>query len=370
LPGVCFEVVESRVYFIIAMNKLIFTFLIVTITFTKGFSQENINAEVTYIGNEGFMIVNNDKKIIIDALYNNTANNGIVNIADSINRQIINNNKPFTNNDLYLITHSHSDHYDKTMVSSYLKNNPGVLLVADSTITKPLETSFTDQIFSATPSRYESIDTTLNGIRLSVYNLKHNSAVKIYNVGYWANIDGLRIFHSGDNILEDTTEYLNTNLFDKPVDVAFLNHNGFLKSTSNSEFIVKHMKPRYIVLMHIPESQLTLVKDKVSKLDKSYPPVFVFSNSLEKISISKPTIVSKKALSNSFVYPVPATNLLWFNQPFSSHLKIQIFDLQGNILIDEPVATSPVDISSFKKGMYLAKLLYSENVTTQIFIKE
>jgi L-ascorbate metabolism protein UlaG (beta-lactamase superfamily) len=339
-------------------------------TFTNVFAQENTPAEITYIGNEGFMIVNNHKKILIDALYNNTGNNGIANVDESINKLIINNQEPFTNSDLFFVTHGNSDHFNQTMVSSYLENNQQSKMVADSTLSKPMEATFTDQIFSTTPARYHSIDTILNGIRFSVYNLKHNSAVKIYNVGYWVDVDGLRIFHGGDNILEDTTEYLNTNLFDKPVDVAFLNHNGFLKSTTNSKFIVNHMKPRYIVLMHIPDSQLSAVKEKVSKLDKSYPPVFVFSASMEKISISKPTIVSKKALSNSFVYPVPATNLLWFNQPFSSHLKIQIFDLQGNILVDEPVATCPVDISNFTKGTYLVKLFDSENVTMQIFIKE
>jgi L-ascorbate metabolism protein UlaG (beta-lactamase superfamily) len=275
------------------MNKLIFIIAVFQlILFTKGFAQESIGAEITFIGNEGFMIINNHKKILIDALYNNTGGNGIVNIDDALNTRIINNQEPFVGSDVYFVTHGNSDHYDKTMVSAYLENNPQSIMVADSTLAKPMKTTFTDQIFSATPARFHSVDTTLNGISFSVYNLKHNSAVKIYNVGYLLNVGGLKIFHGGDNILEDTTEYLNSNLFENKVDVAFLNHNGFLKSTINSDFIINHMKPRYIILMHIPDNKLASVKEKVSKLDKKYPPVFIFNASMEKLTVTDIAYIS------------------------------------------------------------------------------
>jgi L-ascorbate metabolism protein UlaG (beta-lactamase superfamily) len=353
------------------MNKLIIIILISQLAFfTKSFAQENIAAEITYIGNEGFMITKNDKKILIDALYNNTANNGIVNIDDSLSNLIMTNQQPFANCNLYLVTHAHSDHYDKTMVSSYLKNNSQVMLIADSTIIKPLGTSFVDQLFSATPDKYQSIDTTLNGIQLSVYNLKHNSVVKIYNVGYWVNIEGLKIFHSGDNILEDTTEYINTNLFSKQVDVAFLNYNGFLKSTIYSDFIINHMKPRSIVLMHIPNSQLSSVKDKVSKLVKNYPPIHVFDISMEKITISNQTNITKEKIQSIALYPNPAFNQLWINKHVSSDLKVQIFDLQGRIIFDRFVKTNPIDISNLSKGPYILQIIESGNVTKQKLVKQ
>jgi L-ascorbate metabolism protein UlaG (beta-lactamase superfamily) len=450
------------------MNKLILIILVFQLViFSKGFAQESMHAEITYIGNEGFMIVNKDKKVMIDALYNNTAANGIVNIDESLSNRIINNQEPFANSNLYLVTHGNADHFDQTMVSACLENNPQSIMVADSTLTKPMKASLINQIFSATPARYHSVDTILNGIPFSVYNLKHNSVLKIYNVGYWVNIDGLRIFHSGDNILEDTTEYLNTNLFGKQVDVAFLNHNGFLKSTVNSEFIKNHMKPRYIVLMHIPDNQLASVKEKVNKLDDSYPPIFVFNASMEKITLTdiavisnhmpekngaiadtiieegvpvnihvpflfkdpdrndsltynvtglpagltfnsnemnitgsaekisnstvkirvtdkslcsnsltfkiiviRPDNVSEKGISILRVYPIPATNSLWLNQPLSSGLKIQISDLQGRIFMDEFVKTNPVDISKLCKGTYILKLSNSKRVVIQKLIKE
>jgi L-ascorbate metabolism protein UlaG (beta-lactamase superfamily) len=276
------------------MNKSILIMLVLYFfTLSNGFSRNFSHAEITYIGNEGFMIVNNDKKMLIDALYDNTGGgNGIVNIDESLSNRIINNQEPFINSDLYFVTHGNADHFNQIMVSNFLDHNPHSIMVADSTLTKTMKSTFQDQIFTVTPARYHSVDTTLNDIPFSVYNLKHNSQVKIYNVGYWVNVSGLKIFHGGDNILEDTTEYLNTNLFDKHVDIAFLNHNGFLKSSVNSEFIRNHMKPRYIVLMHIPDNLLSSVKEKVRMLDKSYPPVFVFSASMEKITISDTAYIS------------------------------------------------------------------------------
>jgi L-ascorbate metabolism protein UlaG (beta-lactamase superfamily) len=353
------------------MNKMILIILVIqTIILSRIFAQENIHTEITYIGNEGFMISNNNKNILIDVLYNNTANNGIMNVDESINNQIMNKQEPFTNIDLYLVSHGHSDHYDKTMVSFFLGNNPQFILVADSTITKPLKVTFSDQLFSANPGKYQSVDTILKGIQLSVYNLKHNSAVNIYNVGYWANIDGLKIFHSGDNILEDTTEYLNCNLFEKQVDVAFLNHNGFLKSSINSEFIKNHMKPNYIVLMHIPDSQLSSVKEKVSKLDDSYPPVFVFNASLEKITISTPTIFTTEKQKSLSIYPNPAFSQLCFNSNISTNSKIQIFDLQGRLLIAETSSSYPIDISNLSKGTYILQIIDSGKVTKQKIVKD
>jgi len=438
------------------------------VIFSNTVAIEISKAEITYIGNEGFMIVNNDKKILIDALYNNTGGgNGIANVDDFLSNLIINNQSPFSNSNLYFVTHGHSDHYNQTMVSTYLGNNPQSIMVADSTLTKPLKATFNNLIFSATPARYRQIDTILNGISFSIYNLKHNSQVKIYNVGYWVDIDGLKIFHGGDNILEDTTEYLNTNLFSHQVDIAFLNHNGFLKSTANSEFIKNHMKPRFIVLMHIPESQLSSVKEKVSQLDNSYPPIFVLNASMEKITvtdnanisnhqpekkasitdtiiqanspvnihipfifedidpndsltysltglptglsfnsdkmtitgstensgnftikvkttdrslcsnslsfvltINKPTGISFEKKKQQYIYPNPVDKLIWFDQPPSTNMRIQIIDLRGTLLLDIPVETSPINISYLQKGIYIAKLLYSGKVVTQKLIKE
>ena len=59
-------------------NTIIFTFLLL---FALSISvRAQINAEITYIGNEGFMIKNNNKKLFIDALYYYTFGAGILNV--------------------------------------------------------------------------------------------------------------------------------------------------------------------------------------------------------------------------------------------------------------------------------------------------
>jgi L-ascorbate metabolism protein UlaG (beta-lactamase superfamily) len=255
------------------------------------FSQTSINAEITYIGNEGFMIKNNNKKVFIDALYYYAYGLGILNVDTAILNRIMDNKEQFSNADLFLITHNHPDHYDQTMMINYLTNNPQAKLVADPSIINGItKSSLSSQLIDINPVQYHSIDTTVNNIPLTVYNLIHNIGYRIYNVGYIADIDGLRIFHSGDNSCEDTLEYTGLNLNDKNIDIAFLQYNAFWKTSEQREFTQKHINPKYIVLMHIPTTEVELTKEAVSKITDPFVPIIVFNTSMEKAIATKDTI--------------------------------------------------------------------------------
>jgi L-ascorbate metabolism protein UlaG (beta-lactamase superfamily) len=249
-------------------------------------AQEKFNAEITYINNEGFMISNNNSKIVIDGLYYYSYGNGIPNTDPIVLNKIMNNETPFDNTRLHLVTHNHADHYNITMMTNYLKNNPQSVFVGDSTMVKPMISKFPGQLFNTNPSKYVSVDTVINGFPLSVYNLIHDTGYRIYNVGYLVDIDGLKIFHSGDNTLEDTTEYIKYNIDTIAIDIAFINYNALLKSSSNSNFYKRHLHAKYIILMHLPDGQINSVKSKVAELGEGFPPIFVFSASMEKISLT------------------------------------------------------------------------------------
>ena len=283
------------------MKKSIYAFLIFQLSILNSLhSQDSINAEITYIGNEGFMISNNGNKVFIDALYYYSFGLGIMNVDASLRQMIINNQEPFSNSQLFLVTHNHPDHYDKTMVSSYLTNNPQAKMVAPSEIITGISSPvLARKLININPAKYESVDTTINGIKLTIYNFLHDVNYRIYNLGYFANIGGLKIFHGGDNSLEDSTEYLQFNLNEKKIDVLFLfSAKTSWESKANRDFIKKHINPKYIILMHIPVDQVSAIKEEarqINELDSTFPPIIVFdAASMEKVSISDTLIMSNK----------------------------------------------------------------------------
>jgi L-ascorbate metabolism protein UlaG (beta-lactamase superfamily) len=268
------------------MKTLLLSILILVMTNLYVRGQEKLNTEITFINNEGFMISNNSKKIFIDALYYYSYGNGIPNTDQSIINKISNNETPFDGSQLHLVTHNHADHYNITMMTNYLKNNPKSVFVGDSTMVKPMISKFPGQLCNVNPSKYEWVDTTINGIQLRVYNLVHDTGYRIYNVGYLANLDGLKIFHSGDNTLEDTTEFLKYDIDTVTIDIAFINNSGFLRNANCSNFYKRHLHAKQIILMHLTEGQASSVRTKVAALGEGFPPIYVFSGSMEKMALT------------------------------------------------------------------------------------
>ena len=267
-------------------HSFIMSALLLTSVFTA-FSQVKPNAEITFIGTESFMIKNNDKKVLIDALYSYPVGNGIDNAETFVNDMIQKGESPFDKSDLYFVTHTHPDHYSIGMIKTYLVNNPQSVFVGDSTTrTSTLTSEAGDRMFSLKPQKYGSVDTTINGINFTGYNLKHDNAYPLYNLGYWIDINGLKIFHTGDNTLEDTTEYINSGLLDKQIDIAFLNNNALLKSKTNSEFFKRHLKAKCIILMHVSMADVKNVRNRVANLGEGFPPILVFGGSMEKLIVN------------------------------------------------------------------------------------
>lgn len=243
-------------------------------------------AEITYIGNEGFMISNNGKKVLIDALYY-YGNAVILDSDDSTRSMIINNTWPTSNSQLSLITHSHGDHYNKSMVSSYLNNNSQSKLVTVSGIISDLvKTNNAEQLIGISPQKYEFVDTIVNEIPLTVYNMFHDKTYSSYNVGFFANIGGLKIFHGGDNSIDDTVEYQKFKLNEKDIDVLFLWNFGKANWKDKKDFIKKYINPKYIVLMHNQPSEVPAIIEQVKNETNAICPIVVFKASMEKIQVT------------------------------------------------------------------------------------
>jgi uncharacterized protein (TIGR02145 family) len=69
-------------------------------------------------------------------------------------------------------------------------------------------------------------------------------------------------------------------------------------------------------------------------------------------------------------YPNPATDKLYLKNSNFANSIIMIFDLQGKQILCKQIDSNPIDISNLRTGIYVVKLVGSENVLITKFIKE
>jgi len=134
-----------------------------------------------------------------------------------------------------------------------------------------------------------------------VYGLKHLSFYKdsidleetMFNVGYLIDMDGIKIFHSGDIERNAFEDYLSINkIITDSIDVAFL-YYGLLKSgVSDLDYMIRILHPKNIVVMHIPPKMYDDWSLKIENYKKEFPNIMFFKNPMEGTSIK--TITTNK----------------------------------------------------------------------------
>jgi CubicO group peptidase (beta-lactamase class C family)/L-ascorbate metabolism protein UlaG (beta-lactamase superfamily) len=261
--------------------------LIINLIFQPCFGQEKI--DVTYIANAGFLIESGGKKILIDALFNNGWDTYLI-PADSVVSKIINQQGPFKNVNLMLITHNHEDHFNDSMVVAYLNNNPENILIAPPLVTNavlknPDYKNSGNQLVELDKINQEKNDTTIDGIRVRSFFIQHDSRPQIEHVGYLIDINDCKIFHSGDYNGIETVEFRKLQLQQEQIDLALLNFYGFWSTKEDRMFTEKYIRPERIILMHIPPSEIETIQDSV-KLINDFTDITVFEKSLDVLSQS------------------------------------------------------------------------------------
>lgn len=258
-------------------------FLIASIIFSPCSGQKQL--DLTYIANSGFLIESKGKQVIIDALFENGWGSYLT-PADSIVSHIINQQSPFNNSSLMLVTHHHGDHFNYLMLVAYLSANSENTLIAppkviNELLKHPDYKKLENQIVKVDKINPVKNDTTIHGIRVRSFFLQHDSRPQIENLGFLMDIDNLRVFHSGDNTGAEIVEYEKLQLQNKNIDLALLNFYGFWNTTAEREFTDKYIDPKKIALMHIPPAEIDVVKDSVNLLS-GFTDITVFESSMEK----------------------------------------------------------------------------------------
>lgn len=239
---------------------------------------------VTYIANCGFLVEYGNKQILIDVLINSGYNSYLI-PTDSTVSKIMNGQEPFNRSNILLVTHNHPDHFDTQKATKYLNNNSKNTIIAPSLVINSIRNQNNikipdRQLIEIPETNQQGFDTVVYGIRIKSYFLQHDNRPEIQNVGYVIEIDGIKVFHSGDNTGANTSEFELMQLQNKSIDVALLNYYGFWNSIEERNFTKSHINPKNIVLMHIPPKEIENVKDSCNKITDFFD-ITIFLNSMD-----------------------------------------------------------------------------------------
>jgi L-ascorbate metabolism protein UlaG (beta-lactamase superfamily) len=160
--------------------------------------------------------------------------------------------------DLILVTHRHSDHLDPATIPDLMSASPEALLVLpEAIIDHALALGLPGErllglnagqgcrrawfLIRAVPAAHETLETDAGG--------------RYLHLGYVIEVDGLRLYHSGDSLAYDT---LIRWLGPQPFDVAFLPINGRdpargvpgNMSAAEAVDLAARLRPRFVVPHH------------------------------------------------------------------------------------------------------------------------
>lgn len=291
---------------IINNKNLVIIVLLVLIITSASCSRKNRKSstvQIIYIANDGFLIKIEDKKILIDALFGKEELDFCATPGKKNINQIIHSKEDFESIDLVVATHYHHDHFHAPYVSKFLLNNKQVKFIStdqscDDLKEEPDYSKIKRQIIGNTPDPLSSISKKARGIEIEMFRLRHSPYYekdpesgekydrhsKVQNLGVIFNVNGVKIFHSGDSSPKWINEYRKFSFYKKDIDIAFLDR-AFISQPYGADIIKTYIKPKKIIPMHIHPDNITRFSEIVDNSGNKFPPIIIFENKMDKNSI-------------------------------------------------------------------------------------
>ena len=231
--------------------------------------------QVTYIGNAGFMITTNHKKVIIDGLFRGF--DGIYTLPEDIQNKLALAQAPFDNIDLILVTHNHRDHFSSGLVAQHLQNDPTTVLAALPSITGQFP-NYTDRLVAFDPTPEEPGDNNIDGIQVEALALTHGPG-QPENIGFVVEVEGFKLFFSGDVDLTHVSYevFRSYKLPEKKLDIAFIQHFYLTDIPEEQQFIKQGIAAKYLIPTHYFYTTPPFNRETVKTF---YPDAILFDSEL------------------------------------------------------------------------------------------
>lgn len=240
---------------------------------------------VTYISNDGFLIVSRTKKILVDSLIKNPY--GYSNTPEKVFENMVSARTPFDRIDLLLFSHAHRDHFEPEMAVKVLSNHPETVLVGNEIVCKELKEAAGDD-FSKISARVKNINPgwgtivkeTLSGVDMKIFQVNHGLPEDPYvTLVFLMDMEGTTVLHMGDIYAQANQEYFRAFQLQKmDIDVAFIDP-FFLLDKTGMQMAKEFIRPKRIVPMHMRAYE---IEKYVQALNNFYTDIYAFRECLEK----------------------------------------------------------------------------------------
>jgi len=252
----------------------------------KGMRAAGAPLEITYIGNEGFLISRGDTKVMIDAPQTNPWN--YPSTGDRIFSMMLEHQPPFDGMDLCVVSHAHADHMSPRMMAELLKRNPGVAFVSSPLACDSLRMAagsdagrIAERVVSVDPEWKKIVKLQRNGIDVEFFGVNHSGSGRnpYKTLATVIDLDGIRLVHLADEAPGSNLEnFRAVDLARDGIDIAFTDR--FFPVDSVGQYIMKeYIKPEHIIIMHVRERELDQAAEQLLPL---YPNIIIYRDQLEK----------------------------------------------------------------------------------------
>lgn len=245
--------------------------------------------QVTYIANEGVLLVTGNNKVLIDALFDKPNPNYRPPSGEMIER-MLSGKAPFDNVDLVLVTHNHPDHFDPSFAAKFMENNPETFFIAaEDTVTALMDNikdrdRMKDRVCSFKLEPGETAEKQVGGIAVKIFRTLHSGDLDSpHNLMFLIKMDGRTIFHEGDSPGK-LTSFENKGLEEEKIDLALV-HFWFPLNPDGASIIQDILKPDHTGLIHLPIRLESDAPGKIDAVKSYYKDIFLFVALGEKKTI-------------------------------------------------------------------------------------
>jgi len=239
---------------------------------------------LTYVGNEGVLISDGTKAVLIDGLHRKY-DDAYLNPPPEVLSAMEGAKAPFDKVRMVLVSHVHGDHFSAESVGAHLASNSKAMLVTDAQKMSDIarlyggHEAIRNQTFEATPVWKERVVFERDGIKVTLLGMKHGSDRFwwIKNLGHIIEVGGKKLFHFGDadGALENFSSF---NLPAEKIDIAFVPY-WFLLNENGRKLVTENIAAKTNIAVHISPQTAEADAANVKKL---YPGVDAFTKMLEE----------------------------------------------------------------------------------------
>jgi len=213
--------------------------------------------EITYLGNEGFLLGDGRHTVLIDALYGDGLS-GYAAVDEEVRSAIESGQPPYDEVDIVLATHHHADHFNALAVARHLRANPRSVFLSTPQAVERMKrevegfASLEHRAHGILPSEGTRHTVRLLGLDIELLNLHHGRERNppVENLGFLLELGGRRLLHVGDTMATGR-EFADYGVPNDRVDIAFL--PVWLTAYEPWETVVSEgISPAELIIMHLP----------------------------------------------------------------------------------------------------------------------